>query len=299
MNDDIDKPPQFGIASPHPTRTPQNQRSENRSHRRQNENYRYNQQQPNFLGLDNRQYIDTPGETSNSLHTYTPRKRITYAIDVAPKARKMSGDSSRNNASEHLWRGVTPNSQRRNITPKTPKRLTSLWVTVFGFDATTRGADVLTYFESVGDILDHQPGLQNSIDLMFSTKAEAEYALAQDGLRVNIGADRTTCIMIGVKPCKNPPDEGIQRTGQPAVRSASRLMNSGGGRSRSRPRKRKNVAPPEMETESRHGRSTFQHSNQGMNQRYSAILKSPGYRREPRKDLSCCQMALRYLWPTD
>jgi len=165
---------------------------------------------------------------------------------------------------------------------------------VYGFEAATMGSDVLTLFESFGDILDRRAGLRNSIDLMFSTKEEAEYALAQDGLRVNIGAGRSTCIMIGVKPCTN---SNVQRRPQSSGRRRSRARTSAssGGRRRA---VRRSGAPPEMETESRHGRSTFQHANQGTNRRYAAV-RSSGYRREPRKDLSCCQMAMRYLWPTD
>ena len=36
------------------------------------------------------------------------------------------------------------------------------------------GSDVLTLFESFGDVVDHRAGLKNSIDLMYSTKEEAD-----------------------------------------------------------------------------------------------------------------------------
>ena len=192
-------------------------------------------------------------------------------------------------------------------TPKS-RKLQSLWVTVYGFEAATMGSDVLTLFEKFGDILDHRSGLKNSMDLMFSNKEEAEYALAQDGLRVNIGPDQATCLMIGVKPCAKPPvgadqqqqqqQQQQQRPATPAQsnrrrrRTPSARRSAGGGGRRIRPR-----PPPEMETESRHGRSTFQHSDQGTSRRYAAV-RSSGFKREPRKDLSCCQMALRYLCPS-
>ena len=258
----------------------------------------------------------TPGNNRHPTPTLDTPRRVSALRLRTP----THSHNSRNHRTTPLMQQPSSNNRRK---------LNSLWVTAFGFEATKHGSDVLTLFESFGDILDHRPGLKNSIDLMFSTKEEAEYALANDGLRVNIGADRTTCIMIGVKPCNNPPSSssslsasssalrtpvsrGLQSGNRSVVsssgasissrRSTNRRMRTttpkSSGRSRGRKRVQKFVAPPEMETESRHGRSTFQHSNQGNNQRYAAV-RSSGYRREPRKDLSCCQMALRYLWPAD
>ena len=222
----------------------------------------------------------------------------------------------RNTSENSLSSSLQVHTASRNggvVRPRSNNRrtLNSLWVTAFGFEA-SMGSDVLTLFESFGDILDHQPGLTNSIDLMFSTKEEAEYALAHDGLRVNIGPDRTTCLMIGVKPCNTPPSRSQSFTPSSAlkrrggVRSGTRQTPNGSAKRRrsrastpkGKQRIQKFIAPPEMETESRHGRSTFQHANQGANQRYEAV-RSRGYKREPRKDLSCCQMAMRYLWPAD
>ena len=237
----------------------------------------------------------TPKKTFNSPNS--PRSNLRVGFTRSP-VRSPPSSPGRNNSILRSTQQQQPTPNRR--TPQS-RTLKSLWITVYGFEATTMGSDVLTLFESFGDVVDHRAGLKNSIDLMYSTKEEAEYALAQDGLRVNIGADKTTCIMIGVKPCKStttpnnsrrlPQSSGRRRR----TRATTPLGIASGGRRRA---VKRTGAPPEMETESRHGRSTFQHANQGTNRRYAAV-RSSGYRREPRKDLSCCQMAMRYLFPTD
>ena len=61
------------------------------------------------------------------------------------------------------------------------------------------GRTVLPDFEDFL-ILDHRVGASaNSMDVLFATRETMEFALAQDGLRINIGADNATCIMIGVE----------------------------------------------------------------------------------------------------
>ena len=133
----------------------------------------------------------TPKKTFNSPNS--PRSNLRVGFTRSP-VRSPPSSPGRNNSILRSTQQQQPTPNRR--TPQS-RTLKSLWITVYGFEATTMGSDVLTLFENFGDVVDHRAGLKNSIDLMYSTKEEAEYALAQDGLRVNIGADKTTCIMIG------------------------------------------------------------------------------------------------------
>ena len=181
------------------------------------------------------------------------------------------------------------------------------WVTVYGFDLEL-ASDVFTLFEGFGDILDHRVGASaNSMDVLFATRETMEFALAQDGLRINIGADNATCIMIGVKRAAqdDPHQQWRRRPTASGARDREERMagagpmtvrNSTPGRrtpGRTPGRTPQRSAPPEHNTQSKHGRSLFVSTAD----RQYASYATPGYGREPRKDLSCCQMAARYLFP--
>ena len=188
------------------------------------------------------------------------------------------------------------------------------WITVYGFDLEL-ASDVFTLFEGFGDILDHRIGdASNSMDLLFSTHESMEYALAQDGLRINVGPDQACCIMIGVKYADSDSYTSMSATSaMSSYDTPGALVRKRRSASGARDAYERRVlqgaanpdvtlgrtpqlhhgAPPEHNTQSKHGRSLFMST---ADRRYAAYATS-GYGREPRKDLSCCQMAMRYLYP--
>ena len=187
----------------------------------------------------------------------------------------------------HLYRMSQPRIRRRK-TPASARGQLNRWVTVYGFDLEL-ASDVFSIFEGFGDIVDHRVSSSNSIDLLFSTRETMEYALAQDGLRLNVGEDNTTCIFIGVKRCSRQ-GEDISHVDDVGMGSNLRVEGQYGGTSKESMHR---SAPPEHTTRSRHGRSIFTGTD---DMRYAAFSSS-SHLIEPKKDMSCCQMAMRYMFP--
>ena len=215
--------------------------------------------------------------------------------------------------------GGTPSALRRSARGGDP--IMSRWVTVYGFRL-EHAADVLTMFEHFGDIVDHEVGTGNYVHLKFANVESARYALAQHGLHVQIGPGNQTSLMIGVKMRSGNVEGTAVRAGGTSAsvrRRRQRQKTPTGGRTgagktpRSSARAKQRMQrlrgrapPPEHETNSEFGRSTHFPTS---DRRYkvgawTSSSKSPGLaagvtrRDEPRKDLSCCQLFLRYLWPS-